>query len=286
MPWTTAIPLIAAGVGAVGSIYSAKKSASAIEKASMRAAETQGNAALTAAQLQAQSAADAMALQEMMFNLTREDQAPWREAGEWALGEIQDGIQSGRFLPEEFNFVFSETDPSYQWRFDQGQKALANSAAARGGSLGGRAIKEAQQYGQGMASTEYQNEFDRYVTGWNSDFNRGVLDWKTLAGLSGSGQDAAQFISNAGQQYGANAGNLMIGSANALGQGMIGNANAFASAYGDIGNAQAGLYGAYGNAFNDFLGGAARYGTGQGWWGQPAYNPDQYEGGDNGLGSN
>jgi hypothetical protein len=60
---------------------------------------------------------------------------------------------------------FSSDDPSYQWRFDQGQQAVERSLAAQGLLNSGNAAIELQQYGQGAASTEYQAQFNRLLQG-------------------------------------------------------------------------------------------------------------------------
>jgi len=62
------------------------------------------------------------------------------------------------------NGQFSTSDPSYQWRLDQGQKAVERSAAARGLLQSGNAAIELQQYGQGMASQEYGAQFNRTLS--------------------------------------------------------------------------------------------------------------------------
>ena len=52
-------------------------------------------------------------------------------------------------------------DPSYAFRFAEGQKALEKSAAAKGTLLTGGTLKALANYGQQMASTEFGNIFDR-----------------------------------------------------------------------------------------------------------------------------
>lgn len=56
---------------------------------------------------------------------------------------------------------FSPQDPSYAWRFQQGQNAVNASAGARGLLGSGNRLAELTQYGQGMASQEYGNQFSR-----------------------------------------------------------------------------------------------------------------------------
>lgn len=57
-----------------------------------------------------------------------------------------------------------QMDPAFQMRLQEGQKALERSAAARGGALGGAALKGITRYAQDYTGNEYQNAFNRYTT--------------------------------------------------------------------------------------------------------------------------
>lgn len=50
---------------------------------------------------------------------------------------------------------------AYKFRLGQGQQAIERSAAARGGLFSGKTGAALQEYGQGMASQEYANEYNR-----------------------------------------------------------------------------------------------------------------------------
>jgi hypothetical protein len=52
-------------------------------------------------------------------------------------------------------------DPGYQFRLDQGRKALEASAAHKGTLRSGATLKGLMDYGQGAASQEYKNVYDR-----------------------------------------------------------------------------------------------------------------------------
>lgn len=88
---------------------------------------------------------------------------------------------------------YDASDPSYKWRFDEGQRALERSHAAKGLNFSGNVATALVGYGQGMASTEYAAEFDRMMRAAglvttqydsaikglaamaNIDYNRGML---------------------------------------------------------------------------------------------------------------
>ena len=51
--------------------------------------------------------------------------------------------------------------PGYEFRREEGARAIEQSAAARGGLFSGQTGKELERYGQGVATSEY----DRYISG-------------------------------------------------------------------------------------------------------------------------
>ena len=196
-------------------------------------AKMQGDAATEAAQIQANAAKEAGALQEKMFNQIREDQEPWRTAGSEAL----QGLRT--FETDNPDFVFNTTgpnmDPSYSWRLSEGLKALENSVASRGMLNSGNTLKAITEYGQGAASQEYNNAFNRYTTQRGQKLNR-------LQSLAGVGQTAVQQVGAAGQNYANNAGNALMTGANATAAGKTGAADAWGSAAAGVGgSALAGL---------------------------------------------
>lgn len=97
---------------------------------------------------------------------------PWAEhrgeAGDLLAGQMGSGSPSDLYsdkMAQMVNGQFSPDDPSYQWRFQQGQQAAERSLASRGLLNSGNAAIELQQYGQGAASQEYQAQFARMVQG-------------------------------------------------------------------------------------------------------------------------
>ncbi len=55
-------------------------------------------------------------------------------------------------------------DPSYQFRFDQGEEAVRRKSAASGDRMSGGGILASLEYGQNFASTEFNNAFNRLNT--------------------------------------------------------------------------------------------------------------------------
>lgn len=140
--------------------------------------------------------------QRRQFDLTRSDQMPWLQAGQGALSNLQK-LNSGDFS------AFTQS-PDYQFALDEGFKAMDRSAASRGRLYSGGYGQDLTKYGQGLATQNYGNYYNR------------------LAGMAGVGQTTA---SNLGQ----------------LGQNM---ANSIGNQYNQIGAARASAYQGYNQALN------------------------------------
>jgi hypothetical protein len=169
-------------------------------------------------------------VQKEMYDQTRADQTPWREAGQNALTQLTAGTAPGGDLMRSFSMADYEADPGYAFRQAEGMKAIERSAAARGGALSGGAMRGIERYGQGLASEEYGNAFNRYQMQQGNRFNR-------LAGVAGVGQTANAATGLAGSNY-ANA-VAGISQANATNQGnaILAAGNARASGYAGVGTA-------------------------------------------------
>lgn len=170
-----------------------------------------------AARASARNAREAAANYQQGLSTAAGKLDPYVDVGNEALG-IYSGLvlgkkfdaNTGEFtdLNEQQRLDLFQKSPGYQFRMDQGRNALETSQAARGGLLGGRAIKELEKYSQGVASQEYGNYLG------------------SVQGLTGMGQNAA-----------TNQGAILAGGQNALaGLNMAGGA-ASAQQYSNIGNA-------------------------------------------------
>jgi hypothetical protein len=195
------------------------------------------NAAEDAAETQAAAADRAAALQNEQFKQTREDQLPFLEAGYKGQNRLMDllGLSDNRgaagygSAAKNFSMSDFEQDPGYAFRMSEGLKALDRTAAARGGMLSGAALRGATRYGQGLASEEYTNAYNRYNTNRENILN-------PLLSISGKGQLTANELGNAGQNYATNAGNAYMNAGNAAASGYVGSANAWNSALGTAAN--------------------------------------------------
>ena len=201
------------------------------------AAAILGSAALgavasrSAAKTQAGAADRAADVQRSQFEQTREDQAPYRQAGYNALAELQ---RTAGNVPAAFKFGDYEfkADPSYGFRLAEGQKALERQAAARGGLISGGALKAATRFGQEMGSLEFGNAYNRALTSYGTDVARENQLYNRQAALAGIGQTATNLVGTAGQNYATNVGNLMTGAGAATAAGQVGMSNALTGGLG------------------------------------------------------
>lgn len=120
-------------------------------------------------------------------------------------------------------------DPSMAFRMNLGTKATERIANIGGGTLSGNTLRALTDYGQGLASTEYANAFNRFQT------ERGNI-YNTLANIAGMGQNAVNTGVTAGQNFAGSTTGLLTGQAAAQAAGTVGAANAYGGALGGLGN--------------------------------------------------
>jgi hypothetical protein len=177
-------------------------------------------AASGAGEAQAAAADRAAALSDKQFQQTREDQMPWLQAGQRALGKLEGAVDYTPFGMDQF-----KADPGYAFRLSEGQKALDSQAAARGGLISGNALRAATAYGQEMGSQEYTNAFNRCQ-------QERAAKLQPLQSLAGVGQTTAANLGNAGAANAGAVGNYLTGGAAASAAGQVGAANAYSNAMG------------------------------------------------------
>ena len=204
----------------------------------------------------AKSAADTTAagtryasdVQERMFEQGREDLAPYRGLGYGALNEIG-GAMAGRqpVYDEKGNITGFQTgtgyltgqltpqkiqeylDPSMAFRMKYGTQATERLQNVGQGAFSGNTLRALNEYGQGLASTEFGNAFGR-AQGERKDI------YNILANIAGMGQGSVNAGVNLGQSTAQNLGQLAVGGAQAQAAGQVGAANAIGGAVSNLGN--------------------------------------------------
>lgn len=206
-----AAAVIGAGVvGAAGSAYASKQAG--------KAANTQAASADRASQIQQEN-----------FEQTRKDLMPYKQAGDTSLSQLMGQMTPDGYFNQTYTGQDIYSDPSYQFRLQQGQDAIQSSAAAQGGLLSGATLKALQGYGQDMASQEYSNAYNRFNADQTNRYNR-------LSNLVGIGQNAAAQVGNAGAQTSQAIANNTMQGANALAAGQVASANNWANTANNLGS--------------------------------------------------
>lgn len=179
-------------------------------------------AAKDAARMTSDSTRYASDVQKEMYDISREDLAPYREAGYSALTDINalKPYLTGQFGGEQ---LAQYLDPSMAFRMKYGGMATERAQNVGQGLLSGNTLRALEDYGQGLASTEYGNAFNRFQT------ERGNI-YNTLANIAGMGQGAVNTGAGLSQQTAQNLGTLAVGGAQAQAAGTVGAANAWTNA--------------------------------------------------------
>lgn len=157
---------------------------------------------------------------------------PFYQAGTAGLGQLQQ-LAMGQGVPE-----FLATNPAYQFRQQEAQKALERSAASRGGLLSGQFAKALQERSQGLASEEFGNAFNRLsgVVGMGQNAGQQLSSLRERTGermltnigaQAGLRQQAGTQRAAIGQQFAGSLADLMRSRGDAVATGQIGQANAY-----------------------------------------------------------
>lgn len=128
--------------------------------------------------LDAQVAATAAANRELgtMVNFLGGAARPYRGLGNMASGELRENMPD---YTKRFGMSDFEADPGYQFRLNEGSRAIERSAIGRGQLNSGRAAKALTRFNQDFASNEYQRAFDRF----NQDRDQAFGKYMGLANL-------------------------------------------------------------------------------------------------------
>lgn len=154
------------------------------------------------ANMAADAARRAGRLQYNQYLQSRKDYEPWRQAGLMSLADLTAAVNRG-------DFSKFYTSPGYQYRQDEGRRAIERSASARGALDSGATLKALSDYGQQTASDEYSNYLNR------------------LYGLAGYGREATANTANLGANAAAGYGQGIANAGYLRGTGYSGGINNF-----------------------------------------------------------
>lgn len=189
--------------------------------ATLIGAKMSGDAAKSAARTSAASADKATELQRQVYEESVARQQPFLQTGTEFFNQLAALQRGGPGAAQNF----LQMDPGYGFRLGEGLKALERSAAARGGLMGGATGKALQRYGQDFASQEFGNAYNR------------------LAQLANVGPQAAGVMSNLGQTYATNVGNIGMRQGETAANAMLARGSAYGRGLSDIGYLAGRYYG-------------------------------------------
>lgn len=216
--------LISSAVGAIGGLFAGDLGGAAIGALGSAASGLIGSdASQSAADTQSAASGRLAAQQNGMYQQNQQNLQPYMQGGNVALsslgGKLANGSLGGQFTQQDY---LNNKDPGYDFQLNQGNNALLNSQAAGDGVLSGSALKGMINYNQGMASTGYQNAYQRWLGSQQNTFGQ-------LSGVASMGENAAAGAGTTGASYANSLGTTITGGANAQASGMIGSATALSN---------------------------------------------------------
>lgn len=262
-------------VGPVASLFSGLFGGAAAKKAA--GVEQQG--AQDAQNLIAKNQNQALGIEQGAQTTNAQNQQPFLSAGQNAVGSLSQLLQNGSLTPAQFQAptaAQAEQNPGYQFALQQGQQALQNSAAARGGLLTGGTAEALNNYAQGSATQNYQQVYNNAVTQYQLGLQGQNQQYNQLAGVAGLGLNSANEIGSvdtnlSGQQAqtlnsgGQQQAQQIDAAAAAQAAGILGSGSALSSIFGSVGSGVSGVLGALNQSSR---------GTSYGGGGQSASIPD------------
>lgn len=225
--------MVAGGIAAAGSVASGAIKAHAAGEA----ADVQASAAEKAQQLIAAQQKDALDAQKKALADTTAAEQPYQQVGRTSANNLVN-LLNNPFKPPSLQDV--ENSPGFQFRLNTGIDALDKSASARGNLFSGTQGTALQNYGQGLATTQYAQDYQQALDAYQANY-QDALGGATL-GLNSTGQ-----LASANQNSASNTANIDLTGANmqasqinnaaaARASGYVGSANAWAPAVQSVAN--------------------------------------------------
>src|ERR1035438_3449293 len=207
---------------------------------------TQSNAANQAAQVQQTAAQQAQALElqnqqaaqgsqaTALSNVTNAEQ-PYQTLGSTSANNLVNLLNKGFSAP---TLAEAEATPGYQFNLQTGTQAIDENAAATGNLMSGNTGTALQKYGQGLATTTYQQAYQNALQSYQTDLQGNLAG--TNAGLTSTGQlsganlGVASNLANIDLTGGQQQASQINNAAAARASGYIGSANAQSNMFNGI----------------------------------------------------
>lgn len=178
----------------------------------------------------------AQGIQQQEWNQQQQNEAPYLQAGKGALNNLSTLVNDPNFSKypggtfQAPTLAEARNTPGYQFQLETGTNAIDENAAATGNLMSGNTGTALQKFGQGLADSTYNEDYQRalntYMTNygvWNADTSNQVNRLQTLAN---TGANTAANLGTQGQAAATNSGNIAVGQGTAAASGIVGQANA------------------------------------------------------------
>lgn len=210
--------------------------------AASSAANVESQAAQKAQQLSEQNQTQAVNAQNTALENVTSAEQPYQTVGSTSANALNNYVKNGFTAP---TLAEAESTPGYQFNLQQGTEAIDENAAATGNLMSGTTGTALENYGEGLASTYYQQAYNNALNAYQTNANTALQG--TRLGLSSTGQLASTNLGVAG-----NTANIDLTAAQqqmqqinnaaaARARGIMGSAADINSAIGGIGTAGASI---------------------------------------------
>jgi hypothetical protein len=199
------------------------------------AASVESQAAKKAQDLEKQNQTDALNAQNGVWSGTQAAEQPYQDLGRTSANSLRNLLQTGFKAP---TLAEAEQTPGFKFNLEQGTNAINQNAAANGTLMSGNTGVALEKYGQNLAETTYQQDYQNAMNSYMANYN--TLQGGTNTGLTSTGQ-LGQF----GQEFANNTGNIDLTAADqqakqinnaaaARASGYLGSAGAWSGAAGGM----------------------------------------------------
>jgi len=170
-------------------------------------------------------------------NITTAEQ-PYQALGSTTANHLADILASGFTAPNPNDVA---NTPEYKFALEQGTRAIDQNAAANGTLFSGNTGTALEQFGQGLASQQYENAYNNALSTYQANVN-------PLLQATGLGENSTGQLANANLTTAGNTANIDLTSAQAIAQQINNAAAARASGYLGKNQAYQGMLGGAGGA--------------------------------------
>jgi hypothetical protein len=203
--------------------------------AASSAGHTQADYAKQAQQLEQENQQKAIDFQNQEWTGQQAAEQPYQQLGSTAANAYARMLQNPFQAP---TLAEAEQTPGYKFNLQTGTQAINEHAAATGNLLSGNTGVALENYGQGLATTTYQqaynNALQQYQTNLNAAGQGTNIGLSSTGQLGQFGQAAANNMANLYLTGGAQQASQLNNQGAALAAGKIGSANAYANMFNGI----------------------------------------------------